>query len=105
MARHILIVDDEEAVCWALQRALSREGHRVAVASSAEEAFTLAERQPPDVIVLDVRLPGLDGLTALGRLRELAQDAAVIVVTAYGNLTTAVRAVEGGAFDYLAKPF
>ena len=105
MIRHMLIVDDEEAVCWTLQRALQREGHRVAVASSAEEAFTLAQRQPPDVIVLDVRLPGLDGLTALARFQQLAPEAAVIVVTAYGNLSTAVRAVEGGAFDYLAKPF
>ncbi len=105
MARHILIVDDEEAVCWALQRALTRAGHRVSVASSAEEAFALVPQQPPDAIVLDVRLPGLDGLAALGRLRQLADDAPVIVVTAYGNLSTAVRAVEGGAFDYLAKPF
>jgi two-component system, NtrC family, nitrogen regulation response regulator GlnG len=102
---HILIVDDEEAVCWALGRALTREGHRVSVASSAEEAFTLASRQRPDAVVLDVRLPGLDGLSALGRLRELSGDAPVIVVTAFGNLTTAVSAVEGGAFDYLAKPF
>ena len=101
----ILIVDDEEAVCWALQRALTREGHRVAVAASAEEAFALAQKQRPDAIILDVRLPGLDGLSALGRLRQLTQDAPVIVVTAFGNLTTAVRAVEGGAFDYLAKPF
>jgi two-component system nitrogen regulation response regulator GlnG len=102
---HVLVVDDEEAVCWALDRALTREGHRVAVAASAEEAFELARRQRPDVVVLDVRLPGLDGLSALGRLRQLSQDAPVIVVTAHGNLTTAVRAVEGGAFDYLAKPF
>jgi two-component system nitrogen regulation response regulator GlnG len=102
---HILIVDDEEAVCWALQRALSREGHRVSVAASAEEAFGLAARQRPDAVVLDVRLPGLDGLSALGRLRQLSDNAPVIVVTAFGNLSTAVKAVEGGAFDYLAKPF
>jgi two-component system nitrogen regulation response regulator GlnG len=102
---HILVVDDEEAVCWALERALRGEGHQVAVASSAEEAFTLARRQRPDVVVLDVRLPGLDGLSALGQLRQLTADAPVIVVTAFGNLSTAVRAVEGGAFEYLAKPF
>ncbi|HMF18467.1 MAG TPA: response regulator, partial [Gemmataceae bacterium] len=102
---HILVVDDEEAVCWALQRALTAEGHKVAVAASAEEAFEKARKQRPDAVVLDVRLPGLDGLSALGRLRELTQDAPVIVVTAFGNLSTAVRAVEGGAFDYLAKPF
>jgi two-component system nitrogen regulation response regulator GlnG len=101
----ILIVDDEEAVCWTLERALTREGHRVSVAASAEQAFVLAQKHPPDAIILDVRLPGLDGLSALGRLRRLSGDAPVIVVTAFGNLSTAVRAVEGGAFDYLAKPF
>jgi two-component system, NtrC family, nitrogen regulation response regulator GlnG len=102
---HLLIVDDEEAVCWALKRALGKEGHQVAVAASAEEAFRQVERQRPDAIVLDVRLPGLDGLSALGRLRQLSGDAPVIIVTAFGNLSTAVRAVAEGAFDYLAKPF
>ncbi len=102
---HVLIVDDEEAVCWALEKALGKLGHSVAVASSAEEAFVLAQRQTPDAIILDVRLPGLDGLSALGRLRALSGDAPVIVVTAFGNLSTAVRAVDEGAFDYLAKPF
>jgi two-component system nitrogen regulation response regulator GlnG len=101
----VLIVDDEQAVCWALQKALGRDGHRVAVAASAEEAFDQAGRRPPEVVLLDVRLPGIDGLTALARLRELCHDAPVIVMTAHGNLNTAVRAVEGGAFDYLAKPF
>ncbi len=102
---HILLVDDEEAVCWALQRALTREGHQVSVAASAEEALALAARQRPDVVILDVRLPGMDGLTALERLRPITQNAPVIIVTAFGNLTTAVQAVQGGAFDYLAKPF
>ncbi|MCI0685467.1 MAG: sigma-54 dependent transcriptional regulator [Gemmataceae bacterium] len=102
---HILIVDDEEAVCWALKKALTAAGHRVATAASAEEAFVQAGKQVPDAVILDVRLPGLDGLSALGRLRALSNDAPVIVVTAFGNLSTAVRAVEGGAFDYLAKPF
>lgn len=77
----------------------------MAVAASAEEAFALAGNQPFEAVILDVRLPGLDGLSALGRLRELTHDAPVIVITAFGNLQTAVRAVEGGAFDYLAKPF
>ncbi|MGL4554853.1 MAG: sigma-54-dependent transcriptional regulator, partial [Gemmataceae bacterium] len=103
--RHILIVDDEQAVCWALERALTRKGHDVATAASAEKALALVERRAPAAIVLDVRLPGMDGLTALPRLRELAPDAAVIVVTAFGTLPTAVQAVSGGAFDYLAKPF
>ena len=103
--KHILIVDDEEAVCWTLKRALTREGYSVDVASSAEEAFTVSQKRRPAAVILDVRLPGLDGLSALADLRRLTHDAPVIVVTAHGNLNTAVRAVEGGAFDYLAKPF
>src|SRR4051794_12816278 len=101
----ILVVDDEEAVCWALQRALAREGHRAAVAASAEQAFQQVQKQKPDVIVLDVRLPGMDGLSAMARLRELTQDAPIIVITAFGNLSTAVQAVANGAFEYLTKPF
>jgi two-component system nitrogen regulation response regulator GlnG len=102
---HILIIDDEEAVAWSLRRALERGGFRVRVASSAEEGLELAGREKTDAVILDVRLPGMDGLAALGQLRELTRDAPVIVITAHGNLATAVRAVEGGAFDYLAKPF
>jgi len=102
---HILVVDDEEAVCWTLKKALSQEGHSVAVAASAEEAFQRAGQHKPDAVILDVRLPGLDGLTALGKFKQMAPQAPVIVITAFGNLDTAVRAVEGGAFDYLAKPF
>jgi two-component system nitrogen regulation response regulator GlnG len=103
--KHVLIVDDEEAVCWALRRALTQEGHSTAVAPSAERAFELAAEQRPDAVILDVRLPGLDGLSALGRLRQLTGGAPVVVITAFGNLNTAVRAVEGGAIDYLTKPF
>ncbi|MBM3995598.1 MAG: sigma-54-dependent Fis family transcriptional regulator [Planctomycetes bacterium] len=102
---HILIVDDEEAVCWALQKALTKAGHSAAVASSAEDAFRIIPERTPDVIILDVRLPGADGLSALAQMRDMTNDAPIIVITAFGNLSTAVRAVEGGAFDYLAKPF
>src|SRR5687768_12401079 len=105
MPATVLIVDDEEAISWALRKAFERQGHRVAVAATAEAALELAEKVHPDAVILDVRLPGMDGLTALGKLRELTDNAPVIVVTAHGNLSTAVRAVEGGAFDYLAKPF
>jgi two-component system nitrogen regulation response regulator GlnG len=102
---HILIVDDEEAVCWALAQALTGEGHSVVTAPSAEKAFEQVAQQKPDAIILDVRLPGMSGLSAMGRLRALTQDAPIIVVTAFGNLNSAVKAVEEGAFDYLAKPF
>ena len=75
------------------------------VCPSAEKAIAAVRADAPDVVVLDVRLPGMDGLTALTRVRELAPECEVVVITAHGNLSTAVQAVEGGAFDYLTKPF
>ncbi len=101
----VLICDDEEAIAWALGKACEKQGYRVQVAASAEDALAKAKAHPPDAAFLDVRLPGMDGLTALGELRKIAPKAAVVVITAHGNLSTAVKAVEGGAFDYLAKPF
>jgi two-component system nitrogen regulation response regulator GlnG len=101
----ILIIDDEEPIAWALKRTFEREKYSVAVAASAEEGLAQARRQTPDVVFLDVRLPGMDGLAALSKLKGIAPAAAIIIMTAHGNLNTAVKAVEGGAFDYLAKPF
>jgi two-component system nitrogen regulation response regulator GlnG len=80
-------------------------GHDVVAAASAEQALDEAQRCRPDVVVLDVRLPGMDGLTALERLQQLCGSVPVIVITAYGDLRTAVEAVRRGAFDYIAKPF
>ena len=102
---HVLIVDDEPAICWGFREFLTEDGHDVSVAASAEEAFRLVENRRPDAVVLDVRLPGIDGLTAIRRLKQQTNDAPIIVITAFGNLETAVRAVREGAFDYLAKPF
>ncbi|CAN5434917.1 sigma-54 dependent transcriptional regulator [soil metagenome] len=102
---NILIVDDEESIAWALRKAFEREGHTVSVASTAEDGLRKAKSQQPAVAFLDVRLPGMDGLTALDELHDLSPHTKTIIITAHGNLATAVKAVEGGAFDYLAKPF
>ena len=101
----VLIIDDEEPIAWALRRAFERDRYRVSVAATAEDGLAQARKVPPDVVFLDVRLPGMDGLAALAELRKVAPAAGVVVITAHGNLNTAVKAVEGGAFDYLAKPF
>ncbi len=102
---HVLIVDDEPSICWGFRELLAEDGHEVTIASSAEEALDLASQTSPDAVILDVRLPGRDGLSAIKDLRGRIGDAPIIVVTAFGNLETAVRAVEEGAYDYLAKPF
>ena len=101
----ILVVDDEESICWSFREFLGDEGHRVETAASAEDALRRAIEIRPDAVVLDVRLPGIDGLTALQGLRERTGGSPIVVMTAFGDLDTAVRAVEIGAFDYLVKPF
>lgn len=101
----LLIVDDEESICWGLSQLGESHGHQVMTASTAEQALNLAEEETPDVVVMDVRLPGMDGLTAMQGLRDRVGPVPVIVITAYGDLQTAVEAVRNGAFDYIVKPF
>ncbi len=101
----LLVVDDEQSICWGLTRLGESMGHEVVAASSAEQALELVEGFKPDVIVLDVRLPGMDGLTAIEHLREHVGHVPIVVITAYGDLQTAVQAVRNGAFEYLIKPF
>jgi two-component system nitrogen regulation response regulator GlnG len=102
---NVLIVDDEPSICWGIRELLVDDGHDVSVAPSAEEAIAAVHEHPPDAVLLDVRLPGMDGLTALGLLRERIGDAPVIIMTAFGDLQTAVGSLEAGAFEYLPKPF
>jgi two-component system nitrogen regulation response regulator GlnG len=99
------VVDDEQSICWGLARLGKSLGHDVVVASSAEQALDCAHERRPDVIVLDVRLPGMDGLSAIEHFHDQCGKVPIIVITAYGDLPTAVDAVRRGAFDYIAKPF
>ncbi|MBX3416666.1 MAG: sigma-54-dependent Fis family transcriptional regulator [Pirellulaceae bacterium] len=101
----VLLVDDEEAICWGLKRIVERLGAMALVASSVEEALSLSHDPAPEVIVLDVRLPGMDGMTAMPLLRAKWPSAKLIMITAFGDLETAVQAVRNGAFDYVVKPF
>lgn len=101
----LLIVDDEQSICWALRKLAEALGHRVRTASSAEEGLRVAANQAFDLLILDVRLPGLDGLSAMSEFRHLLGDIPIIVMTAFGDLPTAVEAVSNGAFEYVLKPF
>ena len=100
----VLVVDDEPAICWAFERMLSKDGHTVLTASSAEEGLEIAAERKPDLVVLDVRLPEEDGISALPKFSATA-DCPVVIMTAFGDLETAVEAVKRGACEYLVKPF
>jgi DNA-binding NtrC family response regulator len=104
MAR-ILIVDDEPVICWTLSEAFREEGHDCATAASAEDAIAAAAKGRFDLVLLDVRLPGQDGISAIGELKSILGDVPILIMTAFGDLETAVRAVEKGSFEYLIKPF
>ncbi len=103
---HLLIVDDEEAARYGMRRALSTLGYNISEAGSAEAARALIKQQVPDLILLDVNLPGMSGLDFLRELQGAnGNGPLVVIITAHGSERMAVEAVKGGAYDYLAKPF
>jgi two-component system nitrogen regulation response regulator GlnG len=104
-AARILVADDEPAIRWLLERLLRQAGHSVTVAEDGPTALARASAEPHDLAFVDVRMPGLDGLEVLSRLRAGAPDTAVIVMTAHGSVRAAVEAMQRGAYDYLTKPF
>ena len=101
----ILVVDDEPSICWGFEKLLGDQGYSVITASSAEEGLQKAKEHSVALVLLDVRLPGEDGIQALPKFRSATEEAPVIVMTAFGDLETAVAAIGGGAVDYLTKPF
>ena len=102
---HLLIVDDEASICWGLAKLCESLGHSVATAASAEQGLDAAKARRPDAIVLDVRLPGMSGIAAMDHFRQAIGPAPIVIITAFGDLATAVEAVRQGAFEYLLKPF
>lgn len=101
----LLVVDDDQAICWGLCRLAQGLGHEPRSVSSAEEALTLVQRKAFDAVLLDVRMAGMSGLAAIEPLRARLGQVPIVVMTAYGDLATAVDAVRQGAFEYLLKPF
>jgi two-component system nitrogen regulation response regulator NtrX len=100
----ILIVDDEAGVRAALASVLRDEGYDVDAVDSGEACLERVTRRPFDVVVLDIWLPGMDGLVTLERLRERRVDAEVVMISGHGNIESAVRAIKMGAFDFVEKP-
>jgi len=101
----ILVVDDEYLIRWSLQQNLVDQGYEVLLAASAEEGLALMEREYPDLVLLDIQLPGMSGMELLLTLKEQRPECAVIMVTATSDLSVAVKAMKDGAFDYIPKPF
>jgi len=101
----ILVVDDETAMREALKDWMMEDGYEVGLAASGEEAIAEVREKRWDVILLDLKMPGMDGLETLKRLKEIASESEIIMMTAYATVDTAVQAMKEGAYDYLVKPF
>lgn len=102
---NILIIDDEESICWGLSRLCQRMGHEFQTASSVESGLALVQKRPFDLIIMDVRLPGVDGLSAIKLFHNRHGRIPIITITAFGDLKTAITAIQNGAFEYIVKPF
>src|SRR6478736_5761981 len=101
----ILVIDDEAAIRDSLKMTLEYEGYEFVSAATGQEGLALAERDAPDLVLLDVKMPGMDGLEVLDRLRTMNESLPVVVISGHGTISTAVEATKKGAFDFIEKPF
>lgn len=101
----ILVVDDEHLIRWSLEQNLKKQGYEVITAGTGEDALRSVREDQPDLVLLDVQLPGISGLQVLEKIKETDEDTVVIMVTAQGALEIAVTAMRLGAYDYINKPF
>ncbi|HET9594214.1 MAG TPA: sigma-54 dependent transcriptional regulator [Anaeromyxobacteraceae bacterium] len=101
----ILVVDDEKLIRWSVGERLQRDGYEVLAAESGEQALDMVGQNAPDVMLLDVRLPGIDGLTTLQRALAMQPDVTVLMMSAHSTVDIAVEAMKHGALDFLVKPF
>jgi DNA-binding NtrC family response regulator len=101
----VLVVDDEEVMREILESVLAADGHRVTTATTGEEGLALARSQSFDAAVVDVMLPGIDGIETMQELKKIDDDLPVVLVTAFASIETAISAMKLGAFDYVTKPF
>ncbi|GAB4260451.1 MAG: sigma-54 dependent transcriptional regulator [Deferrisomatales bacterium] len=101
----VLIVDDEYLIRWSLCENLKEEGFRCVSAETGEQALDMVRAEAPDMVLLDIKLPGIDGIEVLERIKEMDRDLPVIMITATSQVEVAVTAMKLGAYDYISKPF
>ncbi|HHM06200.1 MAG TPA: diguanylate cyclase [Gammaproteobacteria bacterium] len=101
----ILVVDDEESLREVLSEVLTDDGYPVTTAATAEEALAAFGADPYPVVISDIRMPGMDGITLLERIKAMQEETQVIIITSHASLDSAVTALRAGAYDYLIKPF
>src|ERR671925_606275 len=101
----ILVIDDEEIMREILEALLTREGYEVRLAPNAAVGLELVRSMPFDAAIVDVMLPGMDGIAALDEIKKIDDDLPVLMITAFASVENAIAAMKRGAFDYITKPF
>jgi DNA-binding NtrC family response regulator len=104
MNKTILIVDDEKDFCTILSDSLSQDKYRVVTAFNGKMGLELAKKERPDLMLLDIKMPGMDGIEVLRKIKKMKKEIVVIMFTGYGTLETAREAMKLGAYDYVTKP-
>ena len=101
----ILVVDDEPIVCKSCEKVLSSAGHTVEILQSSRAALERIQEEIFDVVILDIKMPGMDGMELLKRVKKADEEMVVIMITGHSTVENAVKAMKNGAYDYLPKPF
>ncbi len=101
----VLIIDDERFITWSLKQYLEKEGYEVFTAETGEDGIEIFKSELPDIVILDMNLPGIKGIEVLQNIKKLQKETNVIVITAYGDIQTAVSVIKAGAYDFIEKPF
>lgn len=101
----LLVIDDEKGMCWALKKALEEEGYEVLTALSGPEGLSMLTREKFDLVILDIKMPGMSGLEVLEEIRKTNPSLPVIIMTALSSLPVALEAMQKGADAYVTKPF
>jgi DNA-binding NtrC family response regulator len=102
--KKILVIDDERDIGWLFSKILTEEGYQVLIALNGPEGISTIQKEKPDLIILDLKLPGMDGIETLREIRKFDKDLLVVVLTGYETVDTAIEAMKLGAYDYLSKP-
>ena len=102
---HVLVIDDDEQMQFFLNEALHRHGYAVTLRKTAEEGLQVIKAETPDLVLLDIRLPGMSGLDAVGEILKIDPGVPIIIMTAHGTRDNAIEAIRRGAYDYFTKPF
>ena len=105
MKRKILVVDDDKEICDILTEMLAEEGYQTFSALSGRLALDIVKKKKPELVLMDIKMPKMDGIEVLKRIKKIDKEVVVVMITGYGSLDTAKEAMRLGAYDYVTKPF